>query len=445
MKRSRPFHVADLFGWPSVLLTALVALLGEDALRQSILCADGGLLVTHFSGIGTVEAGLHYMREACARMFDFRIGLSCTESADIEESCRGVLLHMTHDCCVRGDILDVLGASLAQVLRHEHIDDQILEAVKGGINIHPWCYRHDDFCSLVSPTIMMAGSPCVDWSGMGCRGKEHGKKFSCLLAWLMCVLFLMPPLVIHENVLGFDTTLFDRVLGQYYVIVLLTVRTAHVAFGRQTRRVRRYAVMTHKVKAIVVYPIAQLYEEVTAHFQDLEHRSVPSFCVERPAGLLVAKRQRMQQLKTSDAACHLHFRDLLTPLQSGRLRFMCRLWARMFGIEATLDSRALFHLGDDPWKRLIWSGSVGCLPTLRRGMGPIWSPSLGRWITAVELLTAMGFVAHPEVSARSGLQPHLPQRFLQDSTSVVRAVGNAMHLVNAAVVLAVSAACVRIL
>ena len=88
----------------------------------------------------------------------------------------------------------------------------------------------------------------------------------------------------------------------------------------------------------------------------------------------------------------------------------------------------IFHLGDNPRKRLVWSGKKGALPTCRTTMGFLWFEPLGRWLLVDEIAKAMGW----------------PQESLDQfdhGTRLMKLLGNSMHLANATAVLALALAC----
>ena len=120
--------------------------------------------------------------------------------------------------------------------------------------------------------------------------------------------------------------------------------------------------------------------------------------------------------------CSCSWRDLLAPGQQQYLELYETAWT-----ERGWDIRgAIFHLGDNPNRRLVWSGACGDCPTLRKAMTLLWSGELGRQILPQELLAGLGWTAPQarELSASMGQ------------------AGNAMHIASVGAAAAVALSCI---
>ena len=85
-----------MFTWPSVVLTTLIKLMG-DLLNSSILCSDQTTVGTSFSGSGTVEQGLEYIK-GCAVGLGVNISCNCVSAVDYARSCIKVLQKVLSGC-----------------------------------------------------------------------------------------------------------------------------------------------------------------------------------------------------------------------------------------------------------------------------------------------------------------------------------------------------------
>ena len=102
---------------------------------------------------------------------------------------------------------------------------------------------------------------------------------------------------------------------------------------------------------------------------------------------------------------------------------------------------AVFNLGDNPAKGyLTWSAASGKIPGLRTGGRKLWVPWLGRWLTALELLGAMGLPVYPELAEAAKVK----QWTVQPGINPRHMLGNMMHVSSAGAVLAVAWACARV-
>lgn len=103
------------------------------------------------------------------------------------------------------------------------------------------------------------------------------------------------------------------------------------------------------------------------------------------------------------------------------------------------DKDLVYFLGDNPSFSLTWSAHSKKLPCFRRNSGFYLRRSSWTIMTPGEKLTALGWPTLPELSQKMLCTP------LQtlDSKRGELMAGNAKHLGNAAIVLAIGLACFR--
>eukprot|EP00973_Karenia_brevis_P038790 5353059-Karenia_brevis.AAC.1 len=81
---------------------------------------------------------------------------------------------------------------------------------------------------------------------MGARSGDEHLSIVAFMSWLALRLALQEPVIVHENVEGFDLKLLEDGLGKEYNIQSCILDS--VDFGWPVRRVRRYTILTHKRK-----------------------------------------------------------------------------------------------------------------------------------------------------------------------------------------------------
>jgi hypothetical protein len=131
-----------------------------------------------------------------------------------------------------------------------------------------------------------------------------------------------------------------------------------------------------------------------------------------------------KRCKCGPDPCSCTFEEQLTGPQRVRLRDYRRIFAKR-----NHDGQMpppIFHLGDNPKKRLVWSGKSGAMPTCRTSMGFLWFEPLNRWLFANEIAKAMGWESLDH---------------FDHGTRFIKLLGNSMHLANATAILALTLAC----
>jgi len=211
------------------------------------------------------------------------------------------------------------------------------------------------------------------------------------------------------------------------------VETDDVGYGKQCRRARKYHAMIDDRVAMLADPVA-LYEKIKTNFETASAGSEAGMSmIAGQVELDIALKRKCQ----CESDCVCTWAGQLTEGQRTRLQAYKNIWKKKFGMKAEADKRAFFHLNDNPKYRCVWSGQKGCFPTIRRGMGPVWSAYHKRPVMASELLTSMGWHVSPGSAAAVGV-PFVP---FNTDMHLHRLVGNAMHLANVTAVMAAILAC----
>ena len=153
---------------------------------------------------------------------------------------------------------------------------------------------------------------------------------------------------------------------------------------------------------------------------------------------------KVRKIKLRDVHCEKGYNDmryLLLPLEKERLRKYCSLWKKRFGHAAALDNNAIFHLGDDPDSRCVWSAS-GQVPRFRRSMGILWHCATNTVVTGKERLAIMGWPIFPELATY--IKTEVPMHIATlPCKKLSNYAGNSYHMAMAGVFQFVTLACTR--
>lgn len=207
--------------WPKILMDAVCHAVPVETIKASVLCTDRVAMSTQFSGMGTAEHALQVIKDVLPSPLQCKI--QCTSACDIDKTCQRILGEQAgvHACCmglfmhaqaVRGwpggaqacnmyhvsplatcptrqpgcvfaDILDCVQCSDAQFYRARTVESKTkLMLSKVQSHNEGWCTKRQQYCPFGVDDIMVAGSPCVDYSRIGLRAGTSG--FSLKL-WLV--------------------------------------------------------------------------------------------------------------------------------------------------------------------------------------------------------------------------------------------------------------------
>lgn len=427
-------------------------------MKKSLL-TQGAPLSTYFSGVGTPELALDTLENA--KVKNVSVGhFEAVSACDWDAGCRNVLI--SHDIpLVYGDILERLPPQVKKVALKCNSFAGKQKAIMGCSTKAPaTSYSKDEDGNIVKtkmacpPAIVdMSGSPCTDWSPIGLRKGEAGPTIPIYLTWARIQLENDTPVIIHENVRKFPVEQLKRVFGDKYHIDSIETQPSDVGFGL-LKRPRRYDVLTHKKKTERLADITETYDALKKALGDSEPigrtwKRLDSFMnaygSAKNKELLAEERHLAEQRgivckDSSKKGKNLDWTYLLNKREKGALKEFTRLWnLRGDKKDPSEDPNCIFHLGDNPQKRCVWSVN-GHIPTFRRGGGMYWMPYHRRWIMPKERLALMGFPVYPDLAKASGVDV-LP---IENRNKAKMMAGNAMHLANAGAILAVTLACVQV-
>ena len=143
------------------------------------------------------------------------------------------------------------------------------------------CEKRGTECRIQQATMEVSGSSCRPWSRMNrsphCRGVPH-PDYPAFKAWVRIMRHDSPPIIIHENVVGFPLKVMQDELGESYAVTRLSVVPDDAGFGF-IRRPRVYDVLFKR--GVVSGPALQ---EVYGVLVQRLRKDVSSLGVEGDAG-----------------------------------------------------------------------------------------------------------------------------------------------------------------
>ena len=425
--------------WAFRLWIALYAIFGErslSCLRRHVSASS------HFSGQGTFEVALTFLKAAAAGLSMPVLRVCNIFACDSSPGCRRVLQQRLGGTCIYKDIMAMLGwgtASSTCVQKGRLDYEAACRRVASASIVAAPCHTHGGCCPVRAPDVDVSGSPCTPWTNMlgATRLKRKHPLTLLLLIWCQIILTLQVPLVIHENVVGFDVSVLTELLGHAYEIITLHVSPLHSGYGF-LRRPRLYCVLVLRSALRIVRDIQKVYDEV------VRRTAIHGFAPTTAWPWQASDEQLCQAENTARKRRHLppleaHSEDwsyLLTSKQQEYLDAHMDWWQRRhLGANVPWDSTWVIDVSQRP---AFTKPSAAQMPTFRRANSFIWSPARRRWLLPIERAAAMGFPVFLSSATVAGVP--VDAAFAEASPATL---GNAMHVANVGYVFLISLACVE--
>ena len=346
--------------------------------------------------------------------------------------------------CLFGDVMDMCSegkAKLQQQLKHKSEVEftQAWEDIKrGGLADQASCLAHQGSkCKFPTSDLdIRAPPPCQPWSAFGKRARGKSHLMLLVLVWLLWVRAAQPLVIIHENVVGFDSKILTNCWGDLYTMVSFHVSPQQMGFN--VRRPRLYCILYLSNKLRVLRPLQDVFQKVCDFVQarSRQRRSCekPFFVVAGEADLL-AEENRVRLLRSLPplGAPSSDWTYLLTPTQKQRNQDYQDHWLRLKQVE---HSAIVVNLTQNPHRRPQLTARDGALPTCCRNCGLLWMPSLHRWLLPMELGAAHGLPVTEALAADAGVDVDPARHSYRPDQ-----IGNAMHLANVGCVTAAVLGC----
>ncbi|CAE7319058.1 unnamed protein product, partial [Symbiodinium sp. CCMP2592] len=250
-----------------------------------------------------------------------RSTLQFVSACDVSRACQNLLMGRSEH--VFGDIRDAF-PTLEMLGPDRPVAERWALAKRAAANVPRTCRCHVA-CRPPPVTVDISGSPCQPWSKAGQKRRWTDGRSDLLLLWAALMLKHEPPVILHENVFGFPTSVLEDLMQEKYVIHHL----------RET-----------------------LEEE--------------NFC-RRAKGL------DMVQTPSRSWEC------LLTEQQQKYLAKYRETWQQC---RSDKEQEPVFDLSQNPARFLKMTTKDGRLPTFRTNT-KIWVDGLSRWLLPVEMAAAM--------------------------------------------------------
>ena len=295
---------------------------------------------------------------------------------------------------------------------------------QGGVGRHGQCVVCSKLCMYRSATIHVAGTPCVDWSGMpgAKRQGEVGSAAVPFFVWVAMRLLIQEAIIIHENVPKFDVRILQYLLGDMYMIMSVILNL--VLFGFPVRRKRRVTVLIHKSK---LRQPTVIWDDIFVRpfIRDIGAIVWRMFLLAEEGDLETefnwASRRKLlvktipEFANCADVAGH-RFVEVLV---AGELKFLREYRRR--------SPRCSYMLGQNP--RVLSAKSTETTAMCQiRNQGTIFSDLDDRWFAARELLAMQGFPVfqttklHHEETAFDG------PPMVHECSSMIEQAGNSMPI-----------------
>ena len=129
----------------------------------------------------------------------------------------------------------------------------------------------DVVVAVVVVQAYIAGHPCTDHSTIGTGHGTHGWTNLMFMVWIALRRLLRAPGIIAECVLGFPVWIYEKFLGDLYIIYSFVVSSTDF-LGLKVLRTRRITFMLLKVDYVLERP----FSSMLILFRRMEHRDPSS-------------------------------------------------------------------------------------------------------------------------------------------------------------------------
>ena len=400
----------EQFEWAHAAVSELAGRFGEAAYRRLARRRWG--ISTHFSGLGTVEVALAMLKAATQAALRSALVAEVTSSCEQSPALR-TLLRRRSDGCLFANVFD----------RIENDNALVADTCM--------CEKHGAECRIQQATMEVSGSSCRPWSRMNrsphCRGVAH-PDYPAFKAWVRIMRHDSPPIIIHENVVGFPLKVMQDELGESYAVTRLSVVPDDAGFGF-IRRPRVYDVLFKRgvvsgpaLQEVYGVLVQRLRKDVSS-WPDWVWKATP----DELTAALSSRRRPEESLGVDTCTWSAH----LTMDQRKYITRYSALWTKVHGSNPAVAAHCLFDLSVTP----EYHGVSVCdvLPTMRRRTAVWWSPLRSRWMLPREKAACMGFPVYDDL-ARASRVP-LDIDTIEHIAGNDSPIGNAMHVANVGVVM----------
>ncbi len=281
------------------------------------------------------------------------------------------------------------------------------------------CFNHTCrlTCTAVRAVLHVAGPPCVDWSPQWAkRLRELGPNFLATIAWLAQRLVILEPVVVHENVIGFDVGILIAALDGHYAV--FTASMCFSALGWPVKRLRRITICIRKdLLQSVTYPwdrylsdCQRLCKSSRLEFARASQSDIDAFLEwarGRPTSMhQMTDKQIRKAIKAECKEWGGQWKVVLAAAQESiftmsLLASECRRLVDYRNMARSSSPHGCEYLvcllGQEPHTHPQFS-TEPVMNTIIKSASIVWADKLGRPLTGYERTCAQGFVAFPDFS-----------------------------------------------
>ena len=151
------------------------------------------------------------------------------------------------------------------------------------VSLTSYCYSCGSYCTYASTDVVVAGTPCIDFSSWGNCAQEDGPTAPCLLVFIRHRYMLRERCIVLENVPRMTLVLVQELLSPPYDVSTAVLCPPKV--GQPVERKRRYTICTLRGSVSLARPLGDfedvfgvgrsdafsMYDLMRASPQELQH------------------------------------------------------------------------------------------------------------------------------------------------------------------------------
>ena len=227
--------VQHIFLWPRDAIRAAAAELSDPHDPASFLNRSVSM-ATQFSGLGSAELSVDMLRSWSQAYRGKPLNVSHSYACEKAPSLHAVLKERSRGTCIFTDITHRLSGLPKSFLKAKTIDFEAAKAAVMQCPVEDWadCVAHGQPCRVPRSSLWVAGPSCKPWSRARTTGRTpqmSHKDVLLFLVWCRIMLTDLPDLVVFENVIGFDVTLLNDLLGRDYRLEVCEMRPEDLGFS----------------------------------------------------------------------------------------------------------------------------------------------------------------------------------------------------------------------
>ncbi|CAE7405505.1 unnamed protein product, partial [Symbiodinium necroappetens] len=403
-----------LFAWPEDMLRSVASLPCVSAAEHAeyaeylVTVLSSMSLSTSFSGVDSPSTALAMMGAAALKMQGREVTKDSVPKACnkfgiewLPQSQQELRRHPFGPGCIFSDInafwLPTIADKLDTISRERRIMTMLKDLVQTTVCTGriAYCEKCSRNCKVSEADLHVGGTPCVDFSSRGQQDQLDGKTTTSLLAFVAMRREIQEPFFVQENVQSFPDEFLSSMLSDLYELQSC-VLDPECTFGWPVARRRKYVVGRHKTKTVPWHMrLDDFIRAIGCDAKVAADGTVPPWDI-----FFVASGEELRSellwagnRPTSNAALESEEGDESDTFKNSLSAMEKRF---LHGYEALCRDRC-YSLGQDPRDFANYS-TWGCMRTLIKNAGIIYSDVHRRWVTPCEAFIMQGFPIYPMLS-----------------------------------------------